>query len=118
MAVFWVVVTCSLVKAYIVPQITNQHSVEVYQRFRGLCCRHHQRPQGPLKLPNYTALQTQKTVIFMPAVVMRTSAPTVLSLWQPTTQTPGSPFFSQMIFSVCCQLFTVIMKSPRAQGFH
>jgi hypothetical protein len=42
MAVFWVVAPCSL--------------VEVYQRFRGICCLHHQgdepwwwRQQGPLK---------------------------------------------------------------------
>jgi hypothetical protein len=41
MAVFWVVAPCSL--------------VEVYQRFKGPCCRHHQssgggRQHGPPKL--------------------------------------------------------------------
>jgi hypothetical protein len=35
MAVFWVVAPCSL--------------VEVYQRFRGPCCLHHQGEQGPLE---------------------------------------------------------------------
>jgi hypothetical protein len=35
MAVFWVVAPCSL--------------VEVYQRFRGACCLHHQGDQGTLK---------------------------------------------------------------------
>jgi hypothetical protein len=39
MAVFWVVALCSL--------------VEVYQRFRGPCCLHHQ-------LPDYTALQPRR----------------------------------------------------------
>jgi hypothetical protein len=44
MAVFWVVAPCSL--------------VEVYQRFRGPCCLHH---QGRCKLlPDYTALQPRR----------------------------------------------------------
>jgi hypothetical protein len=52
MAVFWVVASCSL--------------VEVYQRFRGPCCLHHQgdRPS------------TQKTAIFILTAV-RTSNPTL-----------------------------------------
>jgi hypothetical protein len=49
MAVFWVVATCSL--------------VEVYQRFRGPCCLHHQDGDlwnvGKL-LPDYTALQPRR----------------------------------------------------------
>jgi hypothetical protein len=36
MAVFWVVVPCSL--------------VEIYQRFRGPCCLHHQGDQGTLMM--------------------------------------------------------------------
>jgi hypothetical protein len=43
MAVFWVVAPCSL--------------VEVYQRFRGPCCLHH---QGSPWLPDYTALQPRR----------------------------------------------------------
>jgi hypothetical protein len=54
MAVFWVVAPCSL--------------VEVYQRFRGPCCLHH---QGDLAT-------TQKTAIFVLTAV-RTSNPTILS---------------------------------------
>jgi hypothetical protein len=63
MAVLWVVATCSL--------------VEVYQRFRGPCCLHHQgydssswwwRQQGPLKRwESSTRLRgatTQKTAIY------------------------------------------------------
>jgi hypothetical protein len=42
MAVFWVVAPCSL--------------VEVYQRFRGPCCLHHQ---------GYRSATTQKTAIFV-----------------------------------------------------
>jgi hypothetical protein len=68
MAVFWIVAPCSL--------------VEVYQRFRGTCCLHHQgthsspwwwRQQVPLKRW-YTSTRihgatTQKTAIFIsPAV--------------------------------------------------
>jgi hypothetical protein len=45
MAVFWVVAPCSL--------------VEVYQRFRGPCCLHHQGHVGKL-LPDYTALQPRR----------------------------------------------------------
>jgi hypothetical protein len=44
MAVFWVVTPCSL--------------VEVYRRFRGPCCLHHQG-NGKL-LPDYTALQSRR----------------------------------------------------------
>jgi hypothetical protein len=44
MAVFWVVVPCSL--------------VEVYRRFRGACCLHHQGV-GKL-LPDYMAQQPRK----------------------------------------------------------
>jgi hypothetical protein len=48
MAVFWVVTLCSL--------------VEVYRRFRGTCCLHHQ-----LKLlPDYTTLQSRR----QPSVVI------------------------------------------------
>jgi hypothetical protein len=43
MAVFWVVAPCSL--------------VEVYQRFRGPCCLHH---QGGKLLPDYMALQPRR----------------------------------------------------------
>jgi hypothetical protein len=42
MAVFWVVAPCSL--------------VEVYQRFRGPCCLHHQGDHRP----DYTALQPRR----------------------------------------------------------
>jgi hypothetical protein len=52
MAVCWVVVPCSL--------------VEVYQRFRGLCCLHHQVVHGAA---------TQKTAIFV-LTAMRISNPT------------------------------------------
>jgi hypothetical protein len=44
-AVFWVVSPCSL--------------VEVYQRFRGSCCLHHQGDRGKL-LPDYTVLQPRR----------------------------------------------------------
>jgi hypothetical protein len=53
MAVFWVVAPCSL--------------VEVYQRFRGPCCLHHQ--------PRLHGITTQKTAIFVLTAV-RTSNPT------------------------------------------
>jgi hypothetical protein len=43
MAVFWVIALCSL--------------VEVYQRFRGLCCLHH---QGDALMIDYTALQPRR----------------------------------------------------------
>jgi hypothetical protein len=52
MAVFWVVAPCSL--------------VEVYQRFRGPCCLHHQgdpsfHPWNVGKLlPDYTELQPRR----------------------------------------------------------
>jgi hypothetical protein len=52
MAVFWVVVPCSL--------------VEVYRRFRGACCLHH---QGDETLPDYTEPTTQKTAIFIVAAL-------------------------------------------------
>jgi hypothetical protein len=45
MAVFWVVTPCSL--------------VEVYRRFGGACCLHHQGGRGKL-LPDYTALQPRR----------------------------------------------------------
>jgi hypothetical protein len=46
MVVFWVVAPCSL--------------VEVYQRFRGPCCLHHQGDESYLLLPDYTALQPRR----------------------------------------------------------
>jgi hypothetical protein len=55
-AVFWVVAPCSL--------------VEVYQRFRGPCCLHHQGDDGRLH-----GATTQKTAIFILTAV-RTSNPT------------------------------------------
>jgi hypothetical protein len=51
MAVFWVVAPCSL--------------VEVYHRFRGPCCLHHQDDRGAT---------TQKTAIFVLTAV-KTSNP-------------------------------------------
>jgi hypothetical protein len=59
-AVFWVVAPCSL--------------VEVYQRFRGPCCLHH---QGELIALMMEAARTQKTAIFILTAV-RTSNPTTL----------------------------------------
>jgi hypothetical protein len=48
MAVFWVVAPCSL--------------VEVYQRFRGPCCLHHQgdRPDGRQYNPEDSHLRTHR----------------------------------------------------------
>jgi hypothetical protein len=46
MAVFWVVAPCSL--------------VEVYQRFSGTCCFHHQGPDDG----DYTVQQPTNTAIF------------------------------------------------------
>jgi hypothetical protein len=43
MAVFWVVAPCSL--------------IEIYLRFRGVCCLHHQASK---LLPDYTALQPRR----------------------------------------------------------
>jgi hypothetical protein len=56
MAVFWVVVPCRL--------------VEVYQRFRGPCCLHHQDDST-----RRHGATTQKTTIFVLTAV-RTSNPT------------------------------------------
>jgi hypothetical protein len=53
MAVFWVVAPCSL--------------VEVYQRFRGPCCLHHQGDAS-------RGATTQKTAIFV-LIAVRTSNP-------------------------------------------
>jgi hypothetical protein len=62
MAVLWVVAPCSL--------------VEVYQRFRGPCCPHHQEdPEDPKRWQSSTRLHgatTQKTAIFVLTAV-RTS---------------------------------------------
>jgi hypothetical protein len=46
MAVFWVVAPCSL--------------VEVYQRFRGPCCLHHQGDEALMMGADYTALQPRR----------------------------------------------------------
>jgi hypothetical protein len=59
MAVFWVVAPCSL--------------VEVYQRFRGPCCLHHQGDA----LTRLHGAATQKTAIFILTAV-RTSNRTKL----------------------------------------
>jgi hypothetical protein len=59
MAVFWVVAPCSL--------------VELYQRFRGPCCLHHQGDESSLH-----GATTQKTIIFILTAV-KTSNPTYVT---------------------------------------
>jgi hypothetical protein len=83
MAVFWVVAPCSL--------------VEVYQRFRGTCCLHHEGDDGSSMyhrnvgklLPDYTALQLRRQPMFILAAV-RTSNPTQCNLYTYSHNLPNN----------------------------
>jgi hypothetical protein len=72
MAVFWVVAPCSL--------------VEVYQRFRGPCCLHHQEI-----LPDYTALQPRG----QPSSYSPPWEPQILQFWF-VTVVPKILFFAEI----------------------
>jgi hypothetical protein len=68
-AVFWVVTPCSL--------------AEVYQRFRGPCCLHHQGDDSSARLHGAT---TQKTAIFILKTIVLSIALYGCETWCLTTR--------------------------------